>query len=215
MPLAPADFFVYFLLLYLAELFLTAVFVDGSTVFDDRMLYPFFILTISAVTSAAAGFMEKPGQRAAAIIVLTLFGLSLLEDSLDLIRSFHADGQGFAGRAWRESETARAIAGLPDGITCFSNRRTFLGLVKELPCYVLPVGFNAATQQASASFTADREWMRSEILSGKAAAIVFGFTDDLDPESGDFSYYDALFAELPLYGAYSDGKIFARPDSTR
>lgn len=215
MPLAPADFFVYFLLLYLAELFLTAVFVDGSTVFDDRMLYPFFILTISAVTSAAAGFMEKPGQRAAAIIVLTLFGLSLLEDSLDLIRSFHADGQGFAGRAWRESETARAIAGLPDGITCFSNRRTFLGLVKELPCYVLPVGFNAATQQASVSFTADREWMRSEILSGKAAAIVFGFTDDLDPESGDFSYYDALFAELPLYGAYSDGKIFARPDSTR
>ena len=87
--------------------------------------------------------------------------------------------------------------------------------MKELPCYVLPVGFDAATQQASASFTADREWMRSEILSGKAAAIVFGFTDDLDSESEDFKYYDALFAELPLYGAYPDGKIFARPDSAR
>ena len=53
--------------------------------------------------------------------------------------------------------------------------------------------------------------MRSEIKAGKAIAIVFGYTDELESESEDAEYFDELFGGLNLYGAYEDGRIYGSP----
>lgn len=211
MAISPSGFFTYFMLLYVVELLLTAIFVDGSTVFDDRMLYPFFIMANPALCAAAQNRFEKHGRRIAVLAALGLILIFVLEDGLDRIREYRRDGQGFAGSEWRDSETANAIPELSETVRCFSNRRTYLGLMKDLPCYVLPVGFDAATQRVSESFAADREWMRSEIEAGKAIAIVFGYTDELDSESEDAKYFDELFGDLTLYGSYEDGRIYGNP----
>lgn len=209
MPLSPASFFAFFLLSYLAELFLTAIFVDGSTVFDERMLYPVFWLAVLMICAGAANFYDQRRGRFIVVGALLVFALILAEDSFDRIQTYRNDGQGFAGAAWRDSETAAALDELADDLTCFSNRRTFLGLMKNLPCYVLPVGFDAATQRQSESFASDREWMRAEIEAGRALGIVFGWNEELDPESEDALYYRDLFDGLPLCGEYADGRIYA------
>ena len=164
-----------------------------------------------ALCAAAQNRFEKHGRRIAVLAALGLILIFVLEDGLDRIREYRRDGQGFAGSEWRDSETANAIPELSETVRCFSNRRTYLGLMKDLPCYVLPVGFDAATQRVSESFAADREWMRSEIEAGKAIAIVFGYTDELDSESEDAKYFDELFRDLNLYGLYEDGRIYGNP----
>lgn len=209
MAISASGFFAFFTLIYLAELILTAAFVDGSTVFDDRMLSPFFLTANLAVCAAVSECIDRGGNRVLLFGILILLVLSVFEDGLDRVQAYHADGQGFAGSEWRDSETANAIPELPETTRCFSNRRTYLGLMKDLPCYVLPVGFDAATQRVSESFAADRDWMRSEIEVGRAIAIVFGYTDDADPT--DLSFYAELFDGLPLYGAYEDGRIYGLP----
>lgn len=201
-------FFVMFMLVYLAGLITVAIFIDGSTVFDLRMLYPFFLFANLAIVSALSEAADRfPKLRKPAILIAVILVALLFEDSIDAIREYRKDGLGFAGSDWRESETAAAIPALKEGQLCFSNRRTYLGLMKNLPCYVLPVGFDAATQQVSETFTADRQWMRDEIETGNAIAVVFGYTEDLDVESSDFLYFDTLFRDLPVTGTFQDGRI--------
>lgn len=200
-----------FALVYLLFLIGVALFIDGSTVFDNRMLLPFFCGVIAFILSIAAKMLAahpRPLRRQVAVnILLALFALLLAEDEMDLVRSYHQDGQGFAGSDWSEMEITRLVDALPTEATYFSNRQTYLWLMKNRPSYILPALADAATRQQNETFEADRQWMKQEILSGKAYAVVFNYPALME-NPADRLWLERLFEGIPVLKETHDGTVF-------
>jgi 4-amino-4-deoxy-L-arabinose transferase-like glycosyltransferase len=195
-------------LVYLAVLLGVAFFIDGSTVLDNRMLLPFFVFASMFLILLMADWAARmPKMRLFSLIAVLVFAAFLMEDEVDLIQAFHKDGQGFVGSVWSESETALAAQELPQERTFFSNRQTYLWLMKDMPAYILPAFSDAATQQENADFQSEKEWLQRELQSGDAYAIVFNYQDLLE-EQDDRLWMETLFAGMPVYGSYADGMIF-------
>ena len=198
------------IVIYMAVLIGVAIFVDGSTVFDNRMLLPFYILTSLLLLILSAELAQKQSPvKWVGILLPVLFVIFLLEDEIDLIQTYHKDGQGFASSTWSESETALAAETFPKEQLFFSNRQTYLWLMKDHPAYILPVLRDAALQQDNAEFEEEKTWMQEEILSGKAYAVVFNYQDLLE-DSSDKAWLDTLFEGMPVFGTYADGIIFGQ-----
>ncbi len=200
-----------FALGYLIFLIGIALFIDGSTVFDNRMLLPFFAAIIVMILSLAAEELSKKHlmmqKRGLILLTLTIFALFLAEDQLDLAREFHKDGQGFAGSSWSEMEISQAVDDLPADATYFSNRQTYLWLMKDLPSYILPQLSDAATRQENETFESDRQWMKQEILDGNAYAVVFNYQEMMENPS-DRAWLTLLFEGVPVYLETKDGIIY-------
>ena len=194
--------------IYLLVLIGVSVFIDGSTVFDNRMLLPFFIC-IAGLILSTVGYLirQKKISSVFGILLIIVFSVFLFEDESDLIKTFHKDGQGFAGSVWTESETAQAAEKLPQGKTFYSNRQTYLWLMQDMPAYILPILRDAALQQDNEDFEKEKEQMQQEIKNGEAYAIVFNYQDMLQ-DSSDKEWLDSLFEGVPIYGSYADGVIF-------
>lgn len=193
---------------YLCLLFLTAVFVDGSTIFDNRMLLPFFVLILILVCVWAGSLIRRGGfLKVAAMMGVILFALVLVEDESDLIRLYHSDGQGFAGNEWIDSETRMAALDLPANVHIFSNRQTFLGLMNDQPSFIIPPMVNAANDAERNTFEDERAWMRDEVLSGKAYVVIFNYQEMME-QAEDKNWLETVLDGIPVYGIYADGAIF-------
>lgn len=191
---------------YMVMLILTVCFIDGSTLFDDRILLPFYVCMLLLVDAFCIHFPSRR-LKAAGMIVLLGFAALLFEDELDLIREFHRNGQGFAGEEWRESETRLAALELPSGKLLYSNRQTALALLNDQPSYILPPMFDSASFSERESFESDRQWMDEEVLSGNAYVVVFNYRDMLE-DAGDREWLETVLEGLPVLAEYSDGIIF-------
>lgn len=215
---------------YIVMLILDAMFIDGSTVFDNRMLLPFYVailLFLFVCCGKVLRFDQREPHRQSyfrvreaqqfplwvrILVFLFMIGFPLLlvEDETDLIQEYHRNGQGFAGAEWRESETRAAALQLPKEKTFFSNRQTYLGLMNDQPSFILPPMFNAANFAERDSFEADRQWMQREVITGEAYVIVFNYPQMMeDPD--DRLWLDTVLEGCPLYGLYADGAIFGEP----
>ena len=159
------------------------------------------------IDSASRLFTKKRSLKITGIIIILVFSALLIEDESDLWNTYHQDGQGFASQSWRESETRNGAIALPQTAELFSNRQTFLWLMNNQPTYILPPMFNAANQEERESFEAEKEWMREDILSHKAYAVIFNYQEMMN-DPGDREWLDLLLEDLPIYGEYSDGMIF-------
>ena len=193
---------------YLVMLFFTVFFIDGSTLFDNRILLPFYVCAMMLIIVFCSRFLTRNGfPRAAALLVLLGFAALLFEDELDLIKEYHRNGQGFAGEEWCESETRLAALELPKGPLLWSNRQTALSLLNDQPSFILPPMFDAASFSERDSFEQDRAWMEREVLSGNGYVIVFNYREMMDDE-GDRLWLETVLEGLPLMEAYRDGAIF-------
>lgn len=196
-------------LTYLGMLILDALFIDGSTVFDDRMLLPFFVLAVLFIYLLCGMLLESESRlwHILAIAAMLCFALFLFEDESDLIRDFHKDGQGFAGSEWSESETRIGALGISREKTFFSNRQTYLWLMNDQPSYILPPMFNAANFADRENFETERKWMAEEVLSGNAYVVIFNYQDMMEDE-GDALWLNTVLEGLPMLQEYPDGAIF-------
>lgn len=193
---------------YMLVLFVTVFFIDGSTLFDNRILLPFYICALLLINAGCEPFLSRKGwKRSAAVIFLLAFAALLFEDELDLIRAFHRDGQGMAGESWRESETRHAALDLPAGKLLYSNRQTALYLLNNQNAYILPPMFDAASSTEKETFEAERAWMAGEILSGNAYAVIFSYRDMMENEE-DRIWLETVLEGLPLLSEHNDGAIF-------
>ncbi len=195
---------------YMAMLWANVSFIDGSTLFDDRILLPFYVCVMLLLYAAAALCLRKRKiLRVIAVIFMICWPLVLFEDEYDLIREYHRDGQGFAGREWTESETAAAAKNLPAGHLLWCNRQTYLSLMNNQPAFILPPMFDAANSSERDSFEADRNWMKEEVLAGNGYVIVFNYWEMMEDE-GDSEWLNLVLQDLPVLSAYSDGVIFGK-----
>lgn len=190
---------------YMVMLILTVCFIDGSTLFDDRILLPFYVCAMLLIDAFC---IRIPGRKLRILgwIVMLGFAVLLFEDESDLIKEFHRNGQGLAGEEWRESETRLAALELPEGKLLFSNRQTALALLNDQPSYILPPMFDSASFSERESFELDRQWMDGEVLSGNAFVIVFNYREMLE-DDGDREWLGTVLEGLPLLAEYQDGII--------
>ena len=194
-------------MMYMVMLGLTVCFLDGSTLFDNRILLPFYICAMLLAGSICARFLTRDGWQIPAVLMMIGFAALLFEDEIDLIREFHRNGQGMAGEEWRGSETRLSALDLPADKLLWSNRQTALNLLNNQPCYILPPMFDAASFTERDSFEQDKAWMDEEVLSGNAYVVVFNYQDMMADEE-DRVWLDTVLEGLPLYAEYRDGAIF-------
>lgn len=194
---------------YMALVIITVCFIDGSTLFDNRILLPFYVCAMLLICGLCFRFFGKNRLKVLEVIVLIGFAALLFEDELDLIREFHRNGQGLAGEEWRESETRIAAKELPSGRLLFSNRQTALSLLNDQPSYILPPMFDSASFTERETFEQDRLWMSDEVLSGNAYVVVFNYQDMME-DPGDRVWLETVLEGLPLLAEYRDGAIFGR-----
>ena len=199
---------------YAVMLSVTVLFLDGSTLFDNRILLPFYLCAMLLIEAFLSQFLQQKRWKFAAAALMVVFAALLLEDELDLIKEFHRRGQGFAGPEWKESETLAAAKTLPKGCLLYSNRQTALSLLNDQPSYILPPMFDAASFSERESFEAEKAWMDSEILSGNAFAVVFSYQDMMENEE-DSVWLNAVLDGLPVFEEYQDGAIFGLPQAAQ
>ena len=195
--------------IYLLSIIFTVTFIDGSTLFDNRILLPFYYCICASLLTVAGLLLksEKKFLRYASSVLLILFAAFLFEDETDLIKTFHQDGQGFASRTWMDSELRKGAAGLPSDAELFCNRQTFLWLINDQPAYILPPMYDAVDGQEWKTFENDKAWMQKDIQNGKAFAIIFNY-QEMMKDTGDQNWLNQLFEGMPVYAEYQDGIIF-------
>ena len=197
---------------YLVLVFFTVFFIDGSTLFDNRILLPFYVCAMLMIAAFCSRFLDRGGfPRIAAVVFMLGFAALLFEDELDLIKEYHRNGQGFAGDEWRESETRLAALELPRDHLLWSNRQTALSLLNDQPSFILPPMFDAASFSERDSFEQDRAWMSEEVLSGNGYVIIFNYQEMMENED-DRVWLETVLDGLPVLAEYSDGAIFGIVD---
>lgn len=195
---------------YSVMLMITVLFLDGSTLFDNRIMLPLYVCVLLMMAAFCSRFLSRPGWKSIAAVVFMLgFAALLFEDEQDLIREFHRNGQGFAGAEWRESETRLAAQKLPKGKLLFSNRQTALYLLNGQPSYILPPMFDAASFTERETFEADKAWLDDEVLSGNAFVVVFNYQEMMADE-GDREWLNLVLKGLPVLHEYSDGILLGK-----
>ena len=198
---------------YMVMLILTVCYIDGSTLFDNRILLPFYVCAMLMIDAFCARFLSQKGWGIAAAAVMLGFAALLLEDEIDLIREFHKNGQGMAGVEWRESETRLAAKELPADHLLFSNRQTALSLLNNQPSYILPPMFDAASFTERETFDAEKAWIDDEVLSGHAFVVLFNYQEMMEDEN-DREWLELVLAGLPVLSEYKDGAIFGLDPQT-
>ncbi|NPV86544.1 MAG: hypothetical protein HPY45_11110 [Anaerolineae bacterium] len=194
---------------YTAVLWLSLTFVDASPILEHRILSPLYV---AAIVLMLAGFDWLWRRKAVAarvvVVVLAVFLLlSLSEDSLDVARDLHQDGQGFASRVWRESEVIRAVRSLPEQGLLVSNKATAIYILTGIPSFILPSPLNPATGQPRQGYREDVARIRQLVREGKGFLVVFDYEQLKEEEEGK-SWMADVASDLPVYGRYADGVIF-------
>lgn len=196
-------------ILYFVVLLASMTFLDASPIFENRILSPLYLCLIVLFVVLAAWLWRKKHwfPRVASLILTGMLLLSFIEDSMDTIRDFHKEGQGFSGSAWQNSETMQAIKELPSGIFIFSNRSSAIYLLTNKPAYILPTPINPATMQPREGYEEDVQLIRGLVATGKAVIIFFNYQEILaDPDS--MGWLNDLTNGMQLIKQYSDGAIF-------
>lgn len=194
---------------YSAVLWLSLTFVDASPILEHRILSPLYVAVIVLVL-AGFDWLWRHKTLAARLIVVVLavfLLLSLSEDSVDVARDLHQDGQGFASREWRESEMIRALRSLPEQGLLISNKATAIYILTGNPSFILPSPVNPATGQPRQGYREDVARVRQLVREGKGFLVVFDYEQLMEEEEGK-SWMADVASDLPVYGRYADGVIF-------
>jgi hypothetical protein len=197
--------------IYFTVLILSLLFVDASPIFEARILAPFMLSILLLLVVGLTWVMKRVSNvpRLGGALLILFFMLSFAEDDLDVLHDFHQDGQGFASSTWRESETIRAVAELPQ-VLLFSNRITAIYILADRPAYILPSPTNPADGLPREGYTQDIQMIREKVLKGEAVMVIFDY-DGLRDNPEEAGWINDLSADLPLLKHTADGVIFGVP----
>jgi hypothetical protein len=196
-------------LVYFGLLVVTLTILDASPIFEDRILAPFSICLVPLFFFGLDWLWQKKTLiiRGLVIFSLLFLGISLMEDTLDILKDYHADGLGFRNSYWRESQTIAALQDAPAEITFYSNRITATYILTGHPSFILPSPVNPATGGPREGYEEDLAMIRQKVLDGEGLMIIFGY-DDLLISKDDSVWIQELSSGLPLWKKLEDGMIF-------
>jgi len=134
---------VVFSLVYAMFLWLAIILFDAAIPLDHRILAPAFVsslipvlwLAYEILPSGAAGVVTR------AVSFPLLCGLSVMYVSYGVIWTItsHADGLGYAGKIWTQSEVIRHVRSLPRGTPVFSNGPDIVNTLTGMSASWIPI----------------------------------------------------------------------------
>jgi hypothetical protein len=167
------------LLIFIAShvgfLIFTAFFVDADTVLDDRALVPVHVAAILLCLCFAgklfAFFKDCRALRIASVLLLLLFAFSYSIRGARWLLHVREDGQGYASRAWKESETIARVKNLPAGVTIYSNGYDAIYYLTGRPAIYLPEKTNHNTGRPNEHYETEVEKMRRDLEQGNTVLV--------------------------------------------
>ncbi len=169
--------FLVFIVSYVAFLIFTASFVDADTVFDDRALVPVHVAAIVLVSGLAwkvfASLRDIRKIRITFVaLAIILLGSYSIRGAMWLIHA-RQDGQGYASRAWKESETIARVKNLPAGVSIFSNGYDAIYYLTNRPAMYLPEKVKHSTGRENGNYAAEVESMGKELKERSGRLVYF------------------------------------------
>lgn len=194
-------------LIYLITLAVTILFIDSSVNFETRVLMPAYVLWLLLLVAFLAWLWRRRRWVVNALVILLVVGLSLsfAEDTLDTVRQWRQQGQGFAHESWRTSQTIELLKQLPK-VNIFTNRPQAVNLLAQRGAYILLSPVNAATQLPREGYQEEQARIRQMVMEGKAVIVIFGFHDLI--QDAENSWMLELTAGLPVLFEYEKDIVF-------
>jgi hypothetical protein len=116
-----------------------------------------------------------------------------------------ADGQGFASRAWQESELIGFVNFLRPGAPLYSNEIDAIYLLTGRPAALVPIRWDPARDAPATGYQASLETMRSRLKDGRGALILF---NTMEKQESFLATVEDLTAGLTPVLIASDGAAY-------
>ena len=199
--------------LYTLHIAVSKSLMDDSVPIHNRMFSPVSIAFIALAVLAAAIISQRPRGT---WLLLPIAALLLAGPLPYMTRSYRqkyasmqAEGVGFSGRAWRQSESMAWIRSLPENALVYSNRALMIQFLIGRPAYQLPEGFDSVKAEARDDFEEQLARMRADLRRAESYLVVF------DPErpASPSDLPDVFEEGLRLFRTTRDGFVLKDPTS--
>jgi hypothetical protein len=194
--------------IYLGSIYVAMNFFDATTVFDDRMLLPVYMITVLFVLEGI-GIIWQRGRKdlrlsiAAGSLVILGFALAgAIKTGVMLSK----DGQGFIDHYRRESATLQYIRDHATDLI-YTNAPPTVYIQTGLSSYMVPSPIDSLTLQARASYEEDLAEMKTKI-NAQDGLLVFFYEPGYET---NYWYLDLTAGLVPLENL-PDGIIWGRVD---
>jgi hypothetical protein len=203
-----------FIVSYLGFLIFTASFVDADTVPDARALAPVHVAAIVLVCGLAwkafEFFRERRVIRTTFVALAIVFVVSYSTRGAIWFIQTRQDGQGYASRAWKESETISRIRNLPAGVPIYSNGYDAIHYLADRPAVYIPEKIKHGTGRDNENYEAEVESMGRALKERSGVLVYF----NKFPERWFLPSDAELKEQLKLRGVETnpDGSIYVGTD---
>ena len=197
-------------IIYLSVLVFSMTFVDPATIFENRMIAPFYLLLVilGVIYLHRLSRIEVRFVNIAVFLLCIVLVASFARDGFSLVSNLREDGQGFANSWWRNPEMIEDIQGMQN-VTLYSNRITALYLLTEMPAYTLPSPEDIQDLEENPKIRSELDVLRNDVEKGEAAIVIYGYGSYIkDPGYQDWVL--AITDELPVKAEYYNITIFGR-----
>jgi hypothetical protein len=190
--------------------------VGGSIPLDDRILSPLLVASIAlAVMTAWLAYQRLGNARAwrlgIGLLVLGFVAMTLVR-AVGTVQRLHADGQGTAARAWRDSQLIDWVRRLPPGVPLYSNELDVLYLYTGRQAFQVPIRWDPVREAPRDDYDAQLAAMRRRIGNEGAVLVLF---NTIAAQSGFLPPAEELTEGLSLVFEASDGAIYGASTTAR
>lgn len=160
---------------YLASVLFSISLFDASTPLKARILAPVYLPLLLLLVGAGAWMWKRAGRAGQGIVVglgLLIFSVSAVGQART-VTELAKGGQGFASFRWYDSKVMAYLRETPAGTVIYTNEPGAVYLYTGHPCRVLAERVDPVTGLARDNFDAGVEFIRQDVLSGRALLVVF------------------------------------------
>jgi hypothetical protein len=198
-----------FIVSYAGFTLIATTFLD-LVIFDDRTLVPVHVVSIMLAVVGGSRlltrFRDTPLIRIAlTVMVIALVGSYSYRTAGWFDRTRH-DGQGYASRSWRNSETIHRVQSLPPGTPIYSNAYDAVYYLTGRRAISIPVKTIFNTGQANRNYEAELDRMELVLREQKGVLVYFNTL----PERWHLPAENELRTRLSLVeiASGSDGSVW-------
>lgn len=166
-----------YMALYVILLILSAAFFQADLFRDSsRLMMPFHILFLVLVITSAHQWLKRTGNlltRIVAAIVCSAIAFLVLTTGVQYARKISGDGQGYAAKAYRNSEVIARTRSIPPDVTVYTNLELPIVLYTGRIPYMIPLKINNSTQRPNETYGAEMKSMAADIRDSSALLVYF------------------------------------------
>lgn len=199
-----------FVLSSLAFLIFAASFIDADTVLDDRSLVAVHLAALILILILAWSLYRcstpTRNMRIGFLVLALVFALSYGLRAATWFELTRRDGQGYASRQWRDSETIARVRLLPSGAPIYSNGYDAIYYLTGQPALYLPEEVIHGTGRANQNYRSELDRMQKDLREHQGVVVYFNTL----PERWFLPTESEIKTQLSLagVGTFTDGSIY-------